>query len=98
MSNLDEILKNGTALGGTPQAYQAPPQLVEFAQSIMDGVKCGQITSLACIKIGPMGQMAWPAWGMQANELGWGALHFVDELKAMQRGQGQPQGRIIRAG
>lgn len=99
MSTLDDALKNGTApLGDKPQAYQPPAQLLTFAQSLVEEVKSGQITSLLAVKVGPMGQTTWPAWGMQASELMIGAEMFRDDAKTMMRGQGQQKGRIIRAG
>lgn len=89
--SIDDTLKNGTAL----QGYQPPPQLVEMAGQILDGVMSGQIRSLAAITVGPMGQINWPICGNHGAEILLGAEFLRDDLKAMMR---KPQGKILRAG
>ncbi len=90
MTDLDEALKNGTAL-----TYVPPPALVQLAQNLLEGVMSGQIRSLAAITVGPTGQITWPIVGNHASEILHGAEFLRDDVKAMMR---KPQGRIIKAG
>jgi hypothetical protein len=96
MSDLAEKLKNGTAFSGAP-ACEPPAELLAFAQSLVDGVRSGQITTLLAVTVGPSGNIGWPAWGPQGDKLLLGAEFFRDDGKAMMRSQGKP-GKIIRAG
>lgn len=92
-SKLLEDLKNGTAL---KTEFAPPPALIALVQSLAEGVATGRITSLACIIVGPMGQVQWPGFGMQTGELMLGAEMMRDDMKAAMRGG--PASKILRAG
>ena len=85
----DSILNAGKA------EYQPPAQLLALAQSVLDGVRKGKITSLACIIVTPVGQMQWPGFGLQTGELMIGAELMRDDMKKAMRGEA---GKILRAG
>ena len=76
-------------------AFSPPPDLVRLVEGIMEGVKSGRISSLACIAISPLGQMQWPGFGTQVPEMMIGAELMRDDMKAAMRGQ---PGKILRAG
>jgi hypothetical protein len=75
--------------------YMPPPPLVALVEQIMDGVRAGRISSLACITVSPMGQMQWPGFGMQIAELMIGADLMRDDMKQALRTQ---PSKILRAG
>ena len=77
-----------------PQAFAPPPDLVKLVEGIMEGVRAGRITSLACITVSPMGQMQWPGFGMQLAEMMIGAELMRDEMKKAMFTQ---PGKILRA-
>jgi hypothetical protein len=90
--HLKEALLN-SATGAAP--YKPPPPLLALAQSLLEGVQSGRITSLAAIIVTPMGHIQWPGFGMQTLELMTGAELMRDDMKAAMRGQGN---KILRAG
>jgi hypothetical protein len=92
-SKLIDALKASTGLN--PPAHVPPPALVQLGQQIVNGIASGAITSLACIVIGPNGQIQWPGFGMQSAELMIGAELMRDDMKAAMRGGGS---KILRAG
>ena len=76
-------------------AFSPPPDLVRLVEGIMEGVKSGRISSLACIAISPLGQMHWPGFGMQMSEMMIGAELMRDEMKKAMFAQ---PSKILRAG
>ena len=97
MPDMAEILRRSSSLSPADKAYQPPEQLLALAQYVMDGVKAGRISSLCCVIVSPLGEITWPAFGMQASDLMNGAEFFRDDLKAAMRGRGGAS-KIIRAG
>lgn len=92
MSDLDKILKGGAAVLKTP--FRANPALEQLAMQVLERVRTGQITSLACVTVDSLGQIGWPGCGMQTAELYIGADMMMDDMKAAMKNQGG--NRILR--
>lgn len=64
-----DSLMNSTASALAPAHPQADPRLVDMARRILADIEGGRVSSIAFLVVTPLGQMQWPAYGMQATEL-----------------------------
>ena len=76
-------------------AFEPPPDLVRLVEQLMEGVKAGRISTLACVTVSPLGHMQWPGCGMQIAEMMIGAELMRDELKKAMFSQASS--KILRA-
>lgn len=92
---VEAIKEAGGNIAPGALAYAPPPQLLMLAQSLLDGIKAGHVTSMGCVIVGPRGDIRWPGFGMQTAEILIGAELMRDDMKAAMRGG---QSKIVRAG
>lgn len=78
-----------------PASAKINPDLLRLVDQLKAGILSGQITSLACVSVSPLGNMQWPGIGMQLAEMLIGAELMREDMKAAIRGGG---GKILRAG
>jgi hypothetical protein len=77
--------------------FIANPALVELCNSIVEGVRSGRISSMACITVSPLGNVQWPGSGMQVGELMLGAEMMRDDMKQAMRGRAAAS-KILQTG
>lgn len=65
-----------------PRRVPLNPQIVAVLKDVLARAEAGQVTSIACICIGPNGSCATPAAGGQVSEMNLGADLFKRSLMA----------------
>jgi len=75
------------------QPISGNPQLIAFAEKLLDEVKTGKVSSLACVTVSPIGMINCPALGMQVTEIYLGCGLLQNNIISM-AGKASP---IVRA-
>jgi hypothetical protein len=99
--DVKDKLMSGTAeapkIDAAKDVFQADPNLVALAQKFLDDVKGGKCTSAALILVNNLGNVQWPAHGLQACELYLAAGIFQRSIEGMVTSS-LKNSRIIRPG
>lgn len=102
MAGKDDLMNgasSGAIAAGTEKdkpTFIADPNLLALAERLVADVKGGRVTSAVIIAAAPGGTVQWPAHGIQALELYFGAAAFQRQIEGLLTGQNKS--RIIRPG